>query len=384
MGRLPIRERKTVKGSVGLRAGRERGPWAPASNARTFLSASPPPTAALPAHLASGSAAVAQRQRARGASGPPVASSRPTSANGIAANARVEELLLASPQAQLRPRGGLPLRATSLSPLLSQRSPAVFAWLRVRASASVCVCAVSESAPTPTSGAKPARCLPTHATSRPAVRDPPTGMYAIEVPDGAKPGDPIKVRLPDGVTVVKITVPEGAGPGTTLEFELPSEEGAPAPEKPKEDKPKAQEPQAVAARLHSEEKVKMSDGVSDLTNTAPERIYVITLPEGVVPGKPIVAEIEGADGATVLVPVPRGAKAGRELLFRVQGGLEDDAPKVKVYRKGSLKKISPKSNLAMTIWQTRWFELTDESLMYWDVSRPDGVEKKGVIPVHEL
>jgi len=209
-----------------------------------------------------------------------------------------------------------------------------------------------------------------------------SAMYAIEVPEGARPGDPIKVRLPDGVTVVKITVPEGAGPGTTLEFELPSEEApAPAPEKKVEEEELA----AVPARLHSEEKVRMDEVSGDLTNATPERIYVITLPPGVVPGKPIVAEIMDADGATVLVPVPRGARPGRELLFRVQGGLADeDAPKVKVYRKGSLKKISPKSNMAMTIWQTRWFELTDEFLMYWDVSRPDGVDKKGTVPTSQL
>jgi len=212
-------------------------------------------------------------------------------------------------------------------------------------------------------------------------------MYAIEVPDGAKPGDPIKVRLPDGVTVVKITVPEGAGPGTTLEFELPSEEAsapakapapAPAPEKHDE------EPTAVPARLHSEEKAKLTaDG--DLTNAVGEKIYVITLPAGVVPGKPIVAEIMDGSGATVLVPVPRGARAGRELLFRVQGGLEDEAaPKEKVYRKGSLKKVSPKSSALMIIWQTRWFELSEEKLLYWDVSKPDGVEKKGSVPVSQL
>ncbi|KAL1495977.1 hypothetical protein AB1Y20_014617 [Prymnesium parvum] len=208
-------------------------------------------------------------------------------------------------------------------------------------------------------------------------------MYAIEVPDGAKPGDPIKVRLPDGVTVVKITVPEGAGPGTTLEFELPSEEAGSTPRE--HHKRHDDEPAAVPARLHSEEKVRMNALDGDLTNAAPERIYVLTLPPGVVPGKPIVAEIMDGSGATVLVPVPRGARAGRELLFRVQGGLEDEAaPKLKVYRKGALKKISPKSNLAMTIWQTRWFELTDECLMYWDVSRPDGVEKKGTVPVGQL
>ena len=119
-------------------------------------------------------------------------------------------------------------------------------------------------------------------------------MFAIEVPDGAKPGDPIKVRLPDGVTVVKITVPEGAGPGTTLEFELPSEEKEKKAPPPK--KEQSMDQKAVPAHLHSEEKVRMSSAGADLANAAPERIYVIHLPEDVVPGKPLVAEIMEAAG----------------------------------------------------------------------------------------
>ena len=180
---------------------------------------------------------------------------------------------------------------------------------------------------------------------------------------------------------MKITVPDGAGPGTTLEFELPSDD---PPPKPAPAPAPMDENTAVPARLHSEEKAKLTAG-SDLTNTTGEKIYVITLPQGVVPGKPIVAEIMDGSGATVLVPVPRGARPGRELLFRVQGGLEDEnAPKTKVYRKGSLKKVSPKSMGNMVIWQTRWFELSDEALLYWDVSKPDGVEKKGSVPITQL
>ena len=197
------------------------------------------------------------------------------------------------------------------------------------------------------------------APPQPCPPSPPPPS-PTQVPDGAKPGDPIKVRLPDGVTVVKITVPDGAGPGTTLEFELPSDD---PPPKPAPAPAPMDENTAVPARLHSEEKAKLTAG-SDLTNTTGEKIYVITLPQGVVPGKPIVAEIMDGSGATVLVPVPRGARPGRELLFRVQGGLEDEnAPKTKVYRKGSLKKVSPKSMSNMVKLRDAHSELLRLSLL---------------------
>ena len=52
--------------------------------------------------------------------------------------------------------------------------------------------------------------------------------------------------------------------------------------------------------MHSEEKVNMNAIDGDLTNTTPERIYVITLPPGVVPGKPL--KLLALSGATGIVP----------------------------------------------------------------------------------
>lgn len=46
-------------------------------------------------------------------------------------------------------------------------------------------------------------------------------LYTIDVPEAAKPGMALKVRLPDR-GMVKITVPEGCVPGNQLEFTLPA------------------------------------------------------------------------------------------------------------------------------------------------------------------
>lgn len=83
-----------------------------------------------------------------------------------------------------------------------------------------------------------------------APKKPRLRTFAIEVPQGSKAGDPLKVRMPDGVTMVRVTVPEGAGPGTTLEFDF----DLPDPNAPKEEAPKPVMPTAswAGGGLHVE------------------------------------------------------------------------------------------------------------------------------------
>ena len=62
------------------------------------------------------------------------------------------------------------------------------------------------------------------AATEPPPADPASGtqqIYTIDVPEAAKPGMALKVRLPDR-GMVKITVPEGCVPGNQLEFTLPA------------------------------------------------------------------------------------------------------------------------------------------------------------------
>ena len=55
--------------------------------------------------------------------------------------------------------------------------------------------------------------------------DPAQVTYEVTVPQGAMPGDKLKMQLPTGPDV-QITIPKGAAPGTVLSFELPESAGS--------------------------------------------------------------------------------------------------------------------------------------------------------------
>jgi len=182
-----------------------------------------------------------------------------------------------------------------------------------------------------------------------------------------------------------LKVPEGASPGTMIEFEPPGSKATPPPAPPSADAP------SQPARLHHESKPvgsKLQLLERGLSNAVVERVYAVTVPEGHVPGTPLVAELE--NGMTLLVPTTMYSKARQEILFRLPnlvasgGESMDTVDSVQVVMKGQLKKKSPKGLPGVHAWQTRWFELTPTALMYWELSVLESAEKKGRIILSDV
>ena len=198
--------------------------------------------------------------------------------------------------------------------------------------------------------------------------------------------------MPSGLCV-EVTLPEGVTPDTVIEFTVPNEQSTPDGSSaehstvgaPENDRMEGTMESPVLAHIYWEAKpqaARASDALG-LSNATVERIYVARLPPGFPPNASVLYAELTAGGALLAVPLPVGTRPAGSVHF--QAPVEaDEQGVIEVLKKGHLSKKSPKSLAGIHTWQTRWFELQQSHLSYWELSKIEGAVKKGVLPLSDI